>query len=63
MSENKVNTLITDSTSEAAKILLKGGLVVFPTETVYGIGASAFDIDACKRIYKVKNRPSDNPLI
>ncbi|WP_029783050.1 L-threonylcarbamoyladenylate synthase, partial [Leptospira interrogans] len=52
MSENKVNTLITDSTSEAAKILLKGGLVVFPTETVYGIGASAFDIDACKRIYK-----------
>ncbi|EMO24958.1 telomere recombination domain protein [Leptospira interrogans serovar Bataviae str. HAI135] len=48
---------------EAAKILLKGGLVVFPTETVYGIGASAFDIDACKRIYKVKNRPSDNPLI
>ncbi|WP_061233076.1 L-threonylcarbamoyladenylate synthase [Leptospira noguchii] len=63
MSENKVNTLITDSTLEAAKILLKGGLVVFPTETVYGIGASAFDIDACKRIYKVKNRPSDNPLI
>lgn len=63
MPENKVNTLITDSPQEAAKILLRGGLVVFPTETVYGIGASAFDHKACRRIYEVKNRPSDNPLI
>lgn len=63
MRESKVNTLITDSPEEAAKILLRGGLVVFPTETVYGIGASAFDSKACRRIYEVKNRPSDNPLI
>ncbi len=63
MPENKVNTLITDSPSEAAKVLLRGGLVVFPTETVYGIGASAFDHKACRRIYEVKKRPSDNPLI
>ncbi|WP_061209524.1 L-threonylcarbamoyladenylate synthase [Leptospira borgpetersenii] len=63
MPENKVDTLITDSPFEAAKILLEGGNVVFPTETVYGIGASAFDFKACKKIYEVKNRPFDNPLI
>lgn len=63
MSENKVDTLITYSPFEAAKILLEGGIVVFPTETVYGIGASALDFKACKKIYEVKNRPSDNPLI
>ncbi|MCG6167967.1 L-threonylcarbamoyladenylate synthase [Leptospira sanjuanensis] len=63
MRENKVNTLITDSPLEAARILLRGGLVIFPTETVYGIGASAFDEKACRKIYEVKNRPSDNPLI
>ncbi|TGM59897.1 L-threonylcarbamoyladenylate synthase [Leptospira adleri] len=63
MPENKVKTLITDSPLEAAKILLRGGLVVFPTETVYGIGASAFDHKACRRIYEVKKRPADNPLI
>ncbi len=61
--ENKVKTFITDSPQKAAKILLGGGLVVFPTETVYGIGASALDFKACKRIYEVKNRPEDNPLI
>ncbi|TGK35097.1 threonylcarbamoyl-AMP synthase [Leptospira gomenensis] len=63
MRENKVDTILTDSPREAAQILLSGGLVVFPTETVYGIGASAFDQTACKKIYEVKNRPSDNPLI
>ncbi|EMY78831.1 tRNA threonylcarbamoyl adenosine modification protein, Sua5/YciO/YrdC/YwlC family [Leptospira weilii serovar Ranarum str. ICFT] len=63
MPENKVNTLVTDSPQKAANILLGGGLVVFPTETVYGIGASALDVKACKKIYEVKNRPSDNPLI
>jgi L-threonylcarbamoyladenylate synthase len=47
----------------AAKILQNGGLVVFPTETVYGIGANAFNINAAKKIYEVKGRPSDNPLI
>lgn len=48
---------------EAKKILENGGLVVFPTETVYGLGANAFDKVACKKIYEVKGRPSDNPLI
>ena len=39
------------------------GVVVFPTETVYGIGANAFSDEAIKKIYKIKGRPSDNPLI
>lgn len=45
------------------KIIANGGLVVFPTETVYGIGANALNKDASKNIYQVKGRPSDNPLI
>ncbi len=44
-------------------IIIGGGLVVFPTETVYGIGANALDKEASKKIYDVKGRPSDNPLI
>lgn len=49
--------------AEAAKGLAQGKLAAFPTETVYGLGANAFDEDAVKRIYKAKGRPSDNPLI
>ncbi len=48
---------------EAGKILREGGLVAFPTETVYGIGANALDEQAVKKIYVAKGRPSDNPLI
>ncbi len=48
---------------EAIKLLKKGEIVVFPTETVYGIGANAFDKKAVKKIFKAKKRPSDNPLI
>ena len=48
---------------EAAKILQNGGLVAFPTETVYGLGGNATDPDAAKKIYAAKGRPSDNPLI
>ncbi len=48
---------------EAAKILKQGGLVAFPTETVYGLGASALDEEAATKIYLAKGRPSDNPLI
>lgn len=44
-------------------IIKKGGLVAFPTETVYGLGASALDEEASKKIYLAKGRPSDNPLI
>ena len=47
----------------AAEIIKDGGMVVFPTETVYGIGANAFDSKACKKIYEVKGRAGDNPLI
>ncbi|MBP5184591.1 MAG: threonylcarbamoyl-AMP synthase, partial [Lachnospiraceae bacterium] len=48
---------------EAAEVLQKGGLVAFPTETVYGLGANALDETAAARIYAAKGRPSDNPLI
>ncbi len=47
----------------AAKILRAGGLVAFPTETVYGLGARAYDASAARRVYKAKGRPADNPLI
>lgn len=47
----------------AGALLREGGLVVFPTETVYGLGADATDADAAKKIYAAKGRPSDNPLI
>jgi len=48
---------------DAATLIKRGGLVVFPTETVYGLGASAFNPGACARIFSAKGRPSDNPLI
>ena len=47
----------------AAKILQEGGLVAFPTETVYGLGGNGLDGTACEKIYLAKGRPSDNPLI
>lgn len=47
----------------AADIIAGGGLVAFPTETVYGLGGDAFDVNASARIYEAKGRPSDNPLI
>ncbi|MCL1855307.1 MAG: L-threonylcarbamoyladenylate synthase [Clostridia bacterium] len=47
----------------AAALLRAGGLVAFPTETVYGLGANAFDQDAVHKIFAAKGRPSDNPLI
>lgn len=49
--------------NEAAKILQNGGLVAFPTETVYGLGGNGLDKDASSKIYEAKGRPSDNPLI
>jgi len=48
---------------QAAEIIKTGGTVAFPTETVYGLGANALDPNAVKKIFKAKNRPSDNPLI
>ena len=46
----------------AAKMILAGEIVAFPTETVYGLGANAFNVDAVKKIYSAKNRPADKPL-
>ena len=48
---------------EGAKIIKDGGIVLFPTETVYGIGANAFNDDAVKKIFVAKGRAQDNPLI
>ncbi len=48
---------------EAASVIQRGGLVVFPTETVYGIGADAFNEEAVRSVYAAKGRPSDNPMI
>lgn len=48
---------------EAASIIRRGGLVALPTETVYGLGADAFNSKAVADIYKAKGRPSDNPVI
>ena len=53
----------TDIIREAGRILKEGGLVAFPTETVYGLGADALHPEASKKIYAAKGRPSDNPLI
>ncbi len=52
-----------DGISQAASLLRAGELVAFPTETVYGLGALIFDEKAIAKIYAVKGRPSDNPLI
>lgn len=59
--------LLSESTDEvferAGKIICEGGLVAFPTETVYGLGGDAYDPKAAERIFAAKGRPSDNPLI
>src|SRR3989344_8560607 len=49
--------------NKAANIIKSGGLVVFPTETVYGLGANVFDEKALAKIFSAKGRPSDNPII
>jgi L-threonylcarbamoyladenylate synthase len=48
---------------QAAEVLRKGGLVAFPTETVYGLGADVLNLEAIRHVFEVKGRPSDNPLI
>ena len=51
------------SINTAAKILKNGGIVAIPTETVYGLAASAYDDNAIKKVFAAKGRPQDNPLI
>lgn len=53
----------TNTLDEAAALIQKGETVVFPTETVYGLGANALNPDAVLKIFQAKNRPADNPLI
>lgn len=60
MDEEKI---IMDDIKVAAKYIKEGEIVVFPTETVYGLGANAFSPKAISKIYSAKGRPSDNPLI
>jgi L-threonylcarbamoyladenylate synthase len=58
-----VKTVLTRSAIEAAAFIQRGGIVAFPTETVYGLGASVFDVAAIAKIFEAKKRPDDNPLI
>ena len=58
-----MKTILTNSTAEAAEIIRDGGIVAFPTETVYGLGAKVFDEVAIAKIFEAKQRPADNPLI
>lgn len=58
-----VTTDLTTSPTEAAEYIRRGELVAFPTETVYGLGADAFQPEAVRRIFEAKDRPADNPLI
>jgi len=58
--ENKIDTAAVE---KGAQILREGGVVAFPTETVYGLGADALNKEAVKKIFEAKGRPQDNPLI
>ena len=58
-----VKTELTRSPEAAAQFIKLGGIVAFPTETVYGLGASVFDERAIEKIFDAKRRPADNPLI
>ena len=61
--ETKIVKASNKSIVEAANLIKKGELVAFPTEIVYGLGANAFDENAVAKIFEVKGRPQDNPLI
>ena len=61
--ETKIFTDQVEDIKEAAEIISDGGLVAFPTETVYGLGADALNAEAVGKVYAAKGRPSDNPMI
>jgi L-threonylcarbamoyladenylate synthase len=64
MSQSTLILECTEADLRKAGELIRGGeLVVFPTETVYGLGANALDPKACRKIFQAKGRPTDNPLI
>ncbi len=61
--ENNIDNEAKEALTEAGNIIRDGGLVAFPTETVYGLGGDALNPSSSKKIYAAKGRPSDNPLI
>ncbi|MBQ7924120.1 MAG: threonylcarbamoyl-AMP synthase [Clostridia bacterium] len=61
--QTKIKPITEESLIEAKNIIENGGVVAIPTETVYGLGGNAFDDTAVKKIFEVKGRPNDNPLI
>ncbi len=61
--ENNLDKEAKEGISKAGRIIHEGGLVAFPTETVYGLGGDALNPESSKKIYAAKGRPSDNPLI
>ena len=61
--QTQIKPINPQSIEQAKDILLSSGVVAIPTETVYGLGGNAFDDEAVKRIFEVKGRPADNPLI
>ena len=61
--KTQIKPITPESLSEAKNIIFNGGVVAIPTETVYGLGGNAFDDEAVQRIFEVKGRPNDNPLI
>ena len=63
ISKIDVDNIDMEQIKKQAEILKAGKTVIFPTETVYGLGANALDEDAVSKIYEAKGRPSDNPLI
>ena len=63
ISKIDVDNIDMEEIRKQAEILKSGETVIFPTETVYGLGANALDEEAVSKIYEAKGRPSDNPLI
>lgn len=61
--ETKIKPINSETLSEAKSIIENGGVVGMPTETVYGLGGNAFNDEAVKKIFEVKGRPNNNPLI
>lgn len=63
MTTERIRPVTGENIRDAADIIRSGGLVAFPTETVYGLGANALDTSAIARVFAAKGRPMDNPLI
>ena len=61
--EKHINAEAEEAIKHEGEIIKQGGLVAFPTETVYGLGGDALNPESSKKIYAAKGRPSDNPLI